>query len=335
MIAPPFLLFLGDAADALAIKTAAGLARWRPADCVGQCRLPGCRPDLGLPELAPAAAAARGARTLVVGVANRGGTIAEAWLPTLREALENGLDLAGGLHDRLADIPALAEAAARHGRRLIDVRHPGRRHPVATGLPRSGRRLLTVGTDCSVGKMFTSLAIVRELTRRGVPADFRATGQTGILIAGDGVPVDAVVADFIAGAIEELAPAAAPDHWDVIEGQGSLCHPSYAGVSLGLLHGAQADSLVLCHEPGRRHLRGLPHYPVPDPAECLALTLAAARLTSPAVRAVGVSLNTGALAPDAAAAALDEVGRRLGLPAVDPLRTGVAPLVDRLLETSP
>ena len=332
MIRQPYLLFLGDAPDLLAAKTAFGIAHWRPELAVGQLSLPGCKADLGLNELGIAEAATAGAKTLVIGVANRGGVFSPAWKSVLLQALEAGLDLANGLHERLAEDPDLSAAAERHARRLIDVRHPARRYPIATGEKRSGRRVLTVGTDCSVGKMFTSLALERELKCRDVAADFRATGQTGILIAGDGVPVDAVVADFIAGSVEALAPAAPGDHWDLIEGQGSLFHPSYAGVSLGLLHGAQPDSLVLCHEAGRPHMRGLPHYAVPSLEATIETNLSAARLTAPHARFVGISINTSALDAGAAHDLLAETERRLSLPCVDAVRTGVAPIVDRMLE---
>ncbi|BBL75712.1 N-acetyltransferase DgcN [Methylomagnum ishizawai] len=330
LIAKPYLLFLGDAADPLAAKTAYGVARWRPEDCVGQLRLPGCQADTGLPELSIEAAAALGARTLIVGVANRGGKLAAAWLPELLAALQAGMDLANGLHQRLADLPELAAAADILDRRLIDVRHPGGSFEVGTGQKRPGQRLLTVGTDCSTGKMYTTLALEREMRGRGFDADFRATGQTGILIAGAGVCVDAVVADFISGAVETLCPANAPDHWDLIEGQGSLFHPSFAGVSLGLLHGAQPDALVLCHEPTRPHMRGVPGYPLPDLAECIAANEAAARLTNPKARCIGVSINTAHLSTAAAGRLLEDTRNRLGLPCVDPLRTGVAALVDRI-----
>lgn len=329
-LATPYLLFLGDAHDQLAAKTAAGIAYWRPEWCLGQVRLPGCQADLGLPDLTVEAAARKGAKTLVVGVANRGGVVAEGWIATLLGALECGMDIASGLHKRLADVPALAAAAAKHGRRLADVRHPTREFAVASGAPRSGNRLLTVGTDCSLGKMYTSLALEREMRRRGMKADFRATGQTGIFIAGDGVSIDAVVADFISGAAEWIAPANDPDHWDLIEGQGSLFHPSFAGVSLGLLHGAQATALVMCHEPTRRHMRGLPGYPVPGLKECIDANLAAARLTSRDVRCVGISMNTAALDPLAAERVLKQTEDELGLPCVDPVRGAVAPIVDRL-----
>jgi uncharacterized NAD-dependent epimerase/dehydratase family protein len=328
---PPYLLFLGDVGDQLAAKTAHGILEWRREWCLGQLRLPGCRAALeGLPDLGPAEAAAGGAKTMVVAVANSGGTLAPAWVPTVEAALAAGLDVASGLHQRLADHPAVAAAAARHGRALFDVRHPTRRFATGTGTRRPGRRLLTVGTDCSCGKKYTALAIEREMRARGWDADFRATGQTGIMIAGEGVAVDAVVADFIAGAVEWLAPANRPDHWDVIEGQGSLFHPAFAGVSLGLLHGAQPDALVLCHEPTRTHMRGLPHQPLPGLRECLELNLRCARLTNPDVRAAGVSVNTAALDASERERCLRAVEDELGLPAVDAIATGTARIVDGL-----
>lgn len=330
MIRQPYLVFLGDAHDRLAAKTAIGVAHWRPEACLGQVRLPGCAADLGLPDMTIAEAARAGARTMIVGVANRGGVIGDAWRETLMAALEAGLDLASGLHEKLADVQAVAEAARRLGRALHDVRHPARSFDVADGKKRPGKRLLTVGTDCSVGKMFTTLAIEREMRARGMKARFRATGQTGILIDGEGVSVDAVVADFIAGAVEWLSPAIDPDQWDLIEGQGSLFHPSYAGVSLGLLHGAQPDAIVLCHEPRRPHMRGLKHYPVPDLATCLERNLEAGRLTNPAIRCVGIALNTSALSETEAERALAEAREAVGLPAVDPVRHGVAAIVDQI-----
>jgi uncharacterized NAD-dependent epimerase/dehydratase family protein len=326
----PYLLFLGDAPNQLAAKTAQGIAQWRPHWCLGQLRLPGCKADLGLPEMTVSDAAAGGARTLILGVANRGGVINEAWLPTLLKALDRGLDLASGLHRRLSDVPALAERARACGRSLFDVRHPTREFSVGSGAKRAGKRLLAVGTDCSIGKMYTTLALENEMRARGMKADFRATGQTGIFIAGSGVSIDAVVADFISGAVEWLSPANEPDHWDLVEGQGSLFHASYAGVSLGLLHGAQPDLLIMCHEPGRPHMRGLPHFPLPDLQDCIEANLRAARLTNPDARLLGFSLNTVRLAPDAARRALRDIEERFGLPAVDPLRTGVAPLVDAM-----
>jgi len=330
-IEQPYLLFLGDAPDQLAAKTAQGIADWRPEICVGQLRFSDCKASLRLPEMSLEDAVESGAKTLVIGVANRGGVISEAWIEVLVRALDEGLDLASGLHRKLADVPALVAAAARNGRQLFDVRHPSETFSVGDGKKRPGKRLLTVGTDCSCGKMYTSLALEREMRARGLKADFRATGQTGILIAGSGVSVDAVVADFISGASESLSPANDPDHWDLVEGQGSLFHASFAGVSLGLLHGSQPDVIVMCHEPTRTHMRGLPHYALPDIQTCIEANLSAARLTNPGVVCAGLAVNTSRLDPEAAKAHLAELEAELGLPAVDPLRDGVGRLVDQFI----
>ena len=330
MLRRPYALFVGDARDQLAAKTANGILQWRRAWCLAQVRLGGCRATLDLPELSVEAAATAGAATLIVGVANAGGFIPESWLPTLIRAVEAGLDIASGLHQRLVEMPALRAAAEAHGRRLIDVRQPTQVFTVGTGARREGKRLLSVGTDCSVGKMYTTLAIEAELRRRGIAADFRATGQTGIFIAGAGVSVDAVIADFISGAVEWLTPAAAAGHWDLIEGQGSLFHPSFAGVSLGLLHGAQADALVMCHDPQRAHMRGLPGWPLPELRACIRANEEAARLTNAAARCIGVAVITAGMTEDQRAAALRSIEDAIGLPAVDPLKDGVGRLVDSL-----
>jgi uncharacterized NAD-dependent epimerase/dehydratase family protein len=258
-IAAPYVIFVGDATDEVVAKTAFGIVEWRRADCLAQSRLPGGTIDLGLPQMSPAEATAKGARILVIGIAPPGGGLPQHWVETLAGALESGLDIASGLHVRLDSIPALAAAAPRNGRKLINVRIPTRSFAVGTGLKRPGKRLLTVGTDCSVGKKYTALAIHRMLAERGLPATFRATGQTGILISGGGIAVDAIVADFVSGAAEWLSPAAPHDHWDIIEGQGSLFHPSYAAVTLGLLHGSQPDVFVVCHEANREIMSGGMH----------------------------------------------------------------------------
>ena len=326
----PYLLFLGDANLVGMDKMGAGIRQWRGELCLGQFRLPGCTADLGLPEMTPAEAHAQGARTMIVGVVNVGGVIPDNWMASIIAAIEAGLDVASGMHQRLADIPAIADAAARHGRTIHDVRAPTRRFLPGTGVKRSGQRLLTVGTDCAVGKKYTALAIEREMRARGIDADFRATGQTGLLIAGRGVVIDAVIADFISGAAEWLSPDADPGHWDVIEGQGSLAHPAYAAVTLGLIHGSQPDALVVCHEPMREKLLGL-DYPVPGLAELTDMALAAARLTNPAVRVVGISINSSTLPADRVDAVVAEIEAETGLPCCDPLLHGPAKIVDRLL----
>ncbi|MEM1094511.1 MAG: N-acetyltransferase DgcN [Bacteroidota bacterium] len=330
-IQPPYLLFLGDITDPTAAKTAKGIAEWRPDWAQAQCRLPGCAADLGLPDCTPAEAAAAGVKTLIVGVANSGGILPDHWLDTLEDALDHGLDLASGLHRRLRDIPRLRDKAAALGRTLTDVRYPDVAYPIGNGRKRSGKRALMVGTDCSVGKMFTALAITQAMQEQGHAATFRATGQTGIFIAGDGVPVDAVVSDFISGAVETLAPDNDPDHWDVIEGQGSLFHPSFAAVTLGLIHGAQADALVLCAAP-RPHMRHLPNYPVPSFDACIDLYQTTARLTNPRATVVGFSINTSSMAENAARQYLGDLSAQYQLPATDPYRFGAAPLVEALLQ---
>lgn len=334
-IPTPYLLYLGAATEPFSVKTSWGIASWRRELCVGQRRLSGCAVDVGLPDLSYAEAVARGAKTLILGEANSGGTLSEVAIKEVIAALEAGLHVASGLHVRLKSIPQIRETAERHGRQLFDVREPPANLPIGTGRARAGKRLLTVGTDCSAGKMYTTLAIERELHERGYRADFRATGQTGILVAGSGVPIDAVVADFLAGAAEWVSPAREDGGWDLIEGQGSLFHPSFAGVSLGLLHGAQAHALVMCHEPGRVHMRGLPGRALPPLKECLDANLAAARLTQPAVMAVGVSLNTSRLDPAERQRVLAQVEDETGLPCEDSVATGVKRITTRLLECYP
>jgi len=331
MIPAPYLLYLGHSDDSVGIKTSRGLAAFRRDACVGEWRHHDSPLTLDLPRLEPAAARAAGARTLVLGIANAGGTLGADLVDDALAAIAAGLHVAAGLHQRLRDHPRLVAAAGAAGVTLFDVRDPPRDLRVGDGRRRAGRRLLTVGTDCSVGKMYATLCLRDELHARGIAADFRATGQTGILIAGAGVPVDAVVADFISGAIEALAPARDDDGWDLIEGQGSLFHPSFAGVSTGLLHGAQPAALLLCHDPSRAHMRGLPHYALPGLEECLAANLAVARLTSPDVRAVGVALNTAMLDEPAARRLCDETAARLALPCIDPYRFGASPIADEML----
>lgn len=331
MIPAPFLLYLGRSADELGIKTSRGLAAFRREDCVGEYRHDECPLTLGLPRMEMAEAAAAGARTLVLGIAGPGGRMGDDLIEDAAAALVAGLNVAAGLHQRLRDEPRLAALAAERGLRLFDVRDPPADLEVGTGRSRAGNRLLTVGTDCSVGKMYATIALTGALRDRGVAADFRATGQTGILIAGEGIAVDAVVADFISGAVERLAPARDDDGWDVIEGQGSLFHPSFAGVSTGLLHGAQPEAIVLCHEPGRAHMRMLPGRALPGLAECLERNLQVARLTSPDVRAVGVCLNTSGMAADAAERLCRRTEDVLALPCTDPVAFGVEAIVDELL----
>ncbi len=330
MIETPYLLFLGDAPDQLAAKVAQGIKDWRPENAVGQYRMPGCKADVGLTDMTLDEGLKAGAKTLVIGVANRGGQISAAWREVLVDALGRGYDLASGLHNLLRDQPDLLAAAQVNGRTLHDVRVPTVAYPIANGVKRSGKRVLAVGTDCSVGKMYTALALDAAMQERGMKSSFRATGQTGILITGAGVPLDAVIADFMAGAIEYLTPDNDDDHWDIIEGQGSLFHVSYSGVTLALIHGGQPDALILCHEPTRTHMRGLPGYKLPSLEAVRDLSLQLAQVANPACKVVGVSINTQNLGDAEARACCAEIEARLGLPTVDPFRHGGGRLAEAL-----
>jgi uncharacterized NAD-dependent epimerase/dehydratase family protein len=321
-LSKPYLLFLGASQSLTDCKTAAGLRDWCREDVVGQMRLPGGTVDLGLPWYSPAEGYAAGARSFVLGVAPVGGGIPEDWWPPLRAAAEAGLDVVSGMHVRLASVPGLREAAATRGVRLLDVRHGDRAFSAATGARRPGRRVLTVGTDCALGKKYTALALARALHARGIPATFRATGQTGIMIAGGGIAIDAVVADFIAGAAEWLSPANDPAHWDVIEGQGALFHPAYAGVTLGLVHGSQPDALVLCHDPTRTTIDGFSDFPIPPLAEAMRQYLTAAHVTNSGARFVGISLNTSALSAAQRRETIAAAEQEFALPVVDPMVDG-------------
>ena len=242
---------------------------------------------------------------------------------SLIQAAEMGFDIASGMHTRLPEIDALKSLSQQGKCQLHDVRHFDGSLAVGHGRKRQGRRILTVGTDCSVGKMFTALALEAALKSYALDAQFKATGQTGILIAGSGISVDAVVADFISGATEAISPDFTDHDWDIIEGQGSLFNPSFAGVSLGLLHGAQADALILCHEVGRAHIRHLPHYDLPSIEATIAANLSAASLTNPDVQMAGISLNTSALSEPEAQALCAQWQQKYQLPVTDPVRFGI------------
>lgn len=334
-ITRPYLLFLGDVPDHLSAKTAYGIVDWRRDWCVGQWTLPGCKADAGLPEMTAEDAVAAGAKTMIVGVVNAGGKLPDHWVSSIVEALALGMDVAAGLHKRLADVPEIADAARRHNRQLFDVRQSRQVFETGKGVKRSGRRLLTVGTDCSVGKKYTALALEAGMQERGIDTTFCPTGQTGMFISGRGVALDAVIADFISGAAEWLTPSTDPTAWQVVEGQGSLFHPSFAGVSLGLLHGAQPDAFVICHEPTRTTMRGVKH-PLPSIAEVIEATVAMGKLTNPAIKPVGIAVNTQALTDEAAArAVLEETAAQYDLPTTDPVRFGVASIVDRIVAEFP
>ncbi|HUT79355.1 MAG TPA: DUF1611 domain-containing protein [Polyangia bacterium] len=273
---------------------------------------------------------------LVIGVANPGGILPPAWRATIIEALANGMDVINGLHTLLTDDEELVRCAADHGRRIHDLRRVTRTYPIGSGKAAGtrARRILTVGTDCNVGKMLASIELARDLTSRGHAARFVATGQTGVLVAGHGEVIDAVKSDFVSGAVETLVLEADEEgvEFIVVEGQGAMLHPGFSGVTLGLMHGVLPDRMILCHQPSRQFMR---HTRIPVPAldESIALHQ---QLLAPihASRVVAVALNCVGMSPQQIRESIDQTQRATGgMPAADCARTGVEPLTDALLES--
>ncbi len=329
-IASPYLLFIGDATDQLSIKMARGAADWRPELCVGEYSVDGCTVSTGIEKMDIAQAASQGAKSFILGFANSGGVLDKKWLPYILTAMDHGMDIVSGLHDKLSDFPEIVEKAQQTQQQLLDIRHPKAEFVTGTGVKRTGKRLLTVGTDCSVGKMYTSLSLEKSMKKLGFDVDFRATGQCGILIAGQGVAIDCVISDFLSGATESLSPNNNQDHWDIIEGQGSLSHPAFAGVSLGLLHGSQPDALVICHDLNRKHMRGLPTSQFPSIENTIALNLQAAKLTNPDAKVVGITVNTSSVSAEEGQRICAQLSEKFSLPCVDPLRDGTDSIVSAL-----
>ena len=331
----PYLLLIGDQNDPTYAKTGLGLVQWRPDLVAGQLRFAGSTIDMGVPDMTVSEAVASGVKSLVIGVAPIGGVVPDYWWRYIEEAARAGLDIVCGLHFKLADFPAVAAAADASGARLIDVRTPPSRIPVGTGIKRSGRRALTVGTDCAIGKKYAALALDRAMREAGINSTFRATGQTGIMLAGEGIPIDAVVADFVSGAAELVSPDNDKNHWDVIEGQGSLFHPGYSGVALGLLHGSQPDAFVLCHDATRITVSGWEHYALPSVRDAIDLHVQLGSRTNPDIRCVGVSVNTSQLAAGDRAGYLATLSSETGLPCVDPIIDGCAAIVEHIKQLFP
>jgi uncharacterized NAD-dependent epimerase/dehydratase family protein len=273
--------------------------------------------------------------TALVGVATQGGRFPPAWRELLRACIGKGLDIENGLHEFLSDDPELVELAARHGIELRDLRKPPGDLNVPTGanLELDAQVVLTVGSDCAIGKMTVSLELDREAQRRGLRSVFVPTGQTGIAIAGWGISVDAVVSDFLAGAAEQLVVEGAREGnllW--VEGQGALLHPAYSGVTLGLMHGSAPHAYVLCHLAGSTAIEGYPDHALPPLSELVELHERAALTARPANVAC-IALNTRELGEDDARAAVAEAEEETGLPADDPVRFGAARLLDAVVES--
>lgn len=331
----PYLILIGDVTDPTYAKTGLGIVQWRPDLVAGQLRFEGCEIDMGVPDMTVTEAAEAGVKSLLIGVAPIGGVVPDSWWAYIEEAAHAGMDIICGLHFKLAEFPKVVAAAEASGARLIDVRSPPTNLPVGTGKKRSGKRVLMVGTDCAIGKKYSALALDQSMRDAGMRSTFRATGQTGIMLAGEGIPIDAVVADFVSGAAELISPDNDEDHWDVIEGQGSLFHPGYSGVSLGLLHGSQPDAIVLCHDATRTAVSGWEHYTLPSIRDAIDLHLQMGGRTNPDIRCVGISINTSELPADERSEYLATLSEETGLPCVDPLIDGCAAIVDHIKHLYP
>ena len=326
----PYLILIGDLADPTYAKTGFGIVDWRPDQVTGQLRFEGCKIDMGVPDMSIAQAKEAGAKSLLIGVAPIGGVVPDSWWASIEEAARAGMDIICGLHFKLAEFPKVVAAAEASGARLIDVRTPPPNLPVGTGKKRSGKRVLMVGTDCAIGKKYTALALDQAMREAGLKSTFRATGQTGIMLAGEGIPIDAVVADFISGAAEIISPDNFEDHWDVIEGQGSLFHPGYSGVSLGLLHGSQPDAFVLCHDATRTVISGWEHYDLPSIRDAIDQHVLMGSRTNPDIRCIGISVNTSKLPADERLNYLANLSEETGLPCIDSMIDGCGAIVDHI-----
>ena len=326
-------------------KTANAIVRYQPERVVAVLdrRLAGqtVQEVLGFGGAIPVVGSVRqglalGPNAVLIGIAPVGGRLPEEWRSWLAEALDAGCDLVSGLHTFLSDDAVLAEKARRDGRRILDLRRPPTDLPVASGLVKEVEAyvVLTVGTDCNVGKMTAQLELTRALNARGVRTRFVPTGQTGMMLEGWGIAVDAVVADFIAGAAERVTLEGSRDA-DVVlvEGQGSINHPGYSGVTLGLLHGSCPDGLILCHQASREYIgdyREESWLRIPPLTDYVRAYETIGSLVHP-TRVVGICLNTYDLAEEPARRACERAGRETGLPATDPVRFDSAPLIDAVL----
>jgi D-glutamate N-acetyltransferase len=319
-------------------KTARGVIRYAPdpSVVVVDSTRPGETLD-GVPVVATVQEAlAYEPTTAVVGVATQGGRFPPAWRELLKACIEAGLDVENGLHEFLADDPELSELARSHGVELRDLRRPPADLNVPTGenLTIPAKIALTVGSDCAIGKKTVAYELDLEARRRGLKSAFVPTGQTGIAIAGWGIAVDAVVSDFLAGAAERLVVEGHRRGGEIlfVEGQGSLVHPAYSGVTLGLIHGSAPHAFVLCHRAGATHVEGYPEYPLPSLRELVDLHERISLALRPA-RVAGIALNTAHLGEDEAREAIALAKSETNLPADDPVRFGGVTLLEAVLAT--
>lgn len=325
--------------DAHVAKTAICLIRYKPQEVVAVLDRTAAGKTtqelLGVGGALPvigSLAEAVGADTLLLGIAPPGGKIPSSWRPIILEAIARKLDVVSGLHDFLGEEPEFAQAAACRGVRLVDVRRNDE-HDVAhrRGIREGCLRIQTIGNDCSVGKMVTAVEVAAGLRQVGLRAKFVATGQTGILVEGDGCPIDRVISDFVSGAAEKLVLANQHHDVIVIEGQGTLFHPRYSCVTLGLLHGTMPDGLILCYEMGRKAIYGMEQYPLSPLGTIKEFYEAAANIMHPCW-VIGLAINGAKFSDAEVAAERSRVRKELGLPACDVLRHGPQELVDAVLK---
>jgi uncharacterized NAD-dependent epimerase/dehydratase family protein len=340
MIRERFLILTDGQLGVFSSKTATSVLRYRGADVAavldrehaGESTAGLLSVPVDVPIVATLADGLRERPTaLLIGIAPPGGGLPEAWRPVIREAIAAGLNVISGLHTMLGDDPELARLAAARGVRLVDLRRPPEGTPIAhaTAARTRARRVLTIGSDCNVGKMVAALEIVAAARAAGLDARFVATGQTGMLLGEGGVAIDRVIGDFMAGTVEQLVLEQGDADLVVVEGQGSITHPAYSGVTLALLHGALPDAMVLCHQPGRVTLRNQ-EAPIPPLTELVGLYESLLRPLHVG-RVVGLALNGVGMTDAELARVVAESEAETGLPAVDVVRYGAERLVSAIL----
>jgi len=324
-------------------KTATGILRYADAEVVAvldreiaeadpDARVADYHPDVDDAPIVASSAAAPAFDALAIGIAPIGGGFDESWRTDVIDAIESGADVVSGLHYFLGDDPEFVRLADEHGVELWDVRRPPDDLTVAEGIAREldAEIVATVGTDCSVGKMTTTRELYEAAVDRGVDAGFIPTGQTGIIVEDWGIPVDRTVSDFTAGAVERMLRERSDRDYLFVEGQGSITHPAYSPVTLGILHGAMPDSLVLCHEAGRERIHGYESVEIPNPGYVAGLYESLAESVAP-TEVVAGALNTAHLDAEGAAAARDRYRSQLTVPVADPIRDGVDELLEAVL----
>ncbi|MBA3484061.1 MAG: DUF1611 domain-containing protein [Pirellulales bacterium] len=323
-------------------KTASCILRYRPEEVVALLDstqagrtteellgVGGATPVVGHLNDAPTA------NTLLIGIAPSGGRIPPAWKSIILDALIRGMNVVSGLHEFIGDNPEFAAAAKKSGATITDVRKNDEQDVShRKNIREECLRIHTVGQDCSIGKMLVAVELTNALKAEGHDAKFIATGQTGIMVEGDGVPIDRVIADFVAGAIEKQVLANQHHEMLVVEGQGSISHPKYSAVTLGLLHGCAPHGMIMCYEAGRTHIHGMEYLPLKPIGQLIDVYETMANLVSPS-KVIGIAINSRRLSADQAAAERDKARQEFGLPVCDVVRDGPDELIQAILQMKP